>query len=140
LLVVAGGLAVLCVGGLTVGYVVYDRATQPDRRTPAVVVDQYVEAMFNARDRSRADLFLCAGRKDMSEPRQLLNDLEGREKEFSTHFTVTTANVEDARRDGSAEVTVDLRLTTPVSRSTQRWTFRLTDESGWRICEAHRVE
>ncbi len=41
---VLGALAVLCVGGLGTGYLLYRKVSEPDRSTPGVVVRQYLEA------------------------------------------------------------------------------------------------
>jgi hypothetical protein len=39
----------------------------------------------------------------------------------------------------SAEVDVDLQLSTSVSRSSQPWRFTMRNESGWRVCGAHHL-
>src|SRR5689334_3809624 len=56
---VLGGLAVLCVGGLGTGYLLYRKVSEPDRSTPGVVVRQYLDATLNERDDNRAGLFTC---------------------------------------------------------------------------------
>jgi hypothetical protein len=136
---VLGGLTVLCIGGLGTAFFVYRAASEPDRKTPAVVVEQFVEAMFNDRDSSRSHLFTCRD-SDLGELNQVLSDLRAREAQFNTRFTVQTADVDVREGGGSATVDTDLQLSTSVSRSTQRWRFSLKNQSGWRVCGAHRVE
>ncbi len=136
---VFGGLTVLCIGGLGTAFFVYRAASEPDRKTPAVVVEQFVEAMFNDRDSSRSHLFTCRD-SDLGELDQALSDLRAREAQFNTRFTIQTADLNVQESGGSATVDSDLQVSTSVSRSTQRWRFSLKNQSGWRVCGAHRVE
>jgi hypothetical protein len=138
LAVVLGGLAVLCVGGLGVGYLFYRQVSEPDRKTPAVVVEQFVEATFNERDHSRARLFTCPNAQ-LGELDQLMSDLRARESQFNTRFTVQTANLNVHTKGGFAAVDAELQLSTSVSRSTQLWQFDMKNESGWRVCGAQQT-
>ncbi|GAA1804062.1 hypothetical protein HC028_04360 [Planosporangium flavigriseum] len=138
LAVVLGALAVLCVGGLGFGYVFYRQISEPDRKTPAVVVEQFVEATFNERDHSRVALFTCRD-AELSELNQVVSDLRVREGQFNTRFTVQTANLNVRTKGESAAVETDLQLSTPVSRSTQLWRFAMKNQSGWRVCGASRL-
>jgi hypothetical protein len=135
---VLGGLAVLCVGGLGTGYLLYQKVSEPDRRTPAVAVEQFVDAMLNERDTSRAHQFTCRS-NELGDLNQLFADIRTREEQFKTRFTVQTADLDVHQNGGSATVDTDLQLTTSVSRSTQRWRFSLKNQSGWRVCTAHRT-
>ncbi len=138
LAVVLGVLTVVGIGGLGLGYFYYQRAATPDRRTPAVVVEQFVEATFNERDADRAKIFTCRT-SNLSELHGMVSDLEAREGQFNTRFNVQTADLNVTTNKKTAAVDTDLQISTPVSRSTQRWRFALKNESGWRVCGAQRV-
>src|SRR5215831_8681490 len=69
LLLVFGIMSAVCLGGLGFAYLAYDRATQPDRSTPTLVVRQYVDTMFSSRDPGRAKLFAC-GQPHLDEVQQ----------------------------------------------------------------------
>jgi hypothetical protein len=138
LIVVAGVLALLCVGGLGSAYFYYRKVSEPDRRTPAVVLEQFVEAKLNERDQSRAATLTCRS-TSFAQLDQLSADLRAREHQFDTTFTVQTADLVVRQRDGTADVDTDLQISTPESRSTQRWRFAMKNQSGWRVCAAERV-
>jgi hypothetical protein len=138
LIVVAGVLALLCVGGLGSAYFYYRDVSEPDRRTPAVVLEQFVEAKLNERDQSRAATLTCRG-TSFGQLDQLSADLKARETQFDTTFTVQTADLVVQQKGGSANVDTDLQISTPESRSTQRWRFALKNQSGWRVCSAERL-
>ncbi len=69
----------------------------------------------------------------------MVSDLEAREGQFNTRFNVQTADLNVTTNKKTAAVDTDLQISTPVSRSTQRWRFALKNESGWRVCGAQRV-
>jgi hypothetical protein len=138
LVVIAGVLALLCVGGLGSAYFYYRKVSEPDRRTPAVVLEQFVEAKVNDRDQGRAATLTCRS-TSFHELDQLTADLKAREKQFDTTFTVQTVDLVVQEKGGSANVDTDLRISTPESTSTQRWRFAMKNQSGWRVCSAERV-
>ena len=142
-LVVLGVLAAVCFGGLGFAYLVYDRATQPDRSTPTLAVRQYVDSTFANRDPGRAKLFTC-GSPHLQDVQNLLSDLKAREKRFNISITVSLADMDSTTRGTSGTVEADLRIDTPesdggLSRSSQRWRFGVVRESGWRVCDAHKI-
>ncbi len=63
--VVAGVLALLCTGGAVAGFVLYDRATAPDRSAPDVVVDNYLRAFLVDRNDTKAQEFACKADADL---------------------------------------------------------------------------
>ena len=138
LIVIAGVLALLCVGGLGSAYFYYRKVSEPDRRTPAVVLEQFVEAKMNERDQGRAATLTCRS-TSFGPLDQLAADLKARETQFDTTFTVQTADLVVEQKGGSANVDTDLQISTPESRSTQRWRFAMKNQSGWRVCAAERV-
>jgi hypothetical protein len=138
----AGVVALLCLGSLGVGYVLYDRATGPDRHSPQVTVTGYVYASLADRDQSRARVFQC---KSADDPiRSLRQDVESRERTLGTAISVSVENVriEESTRN-SALVNADIRRSATIDGVLQsvvdRWRFRLRNEDGWRVCGAEPV-
>lgn len=143
LLVMAIVVGVTCLGGVGVGYVLYYRVSEPDRSTPTVVVDQYLQATFDDRDERRAGLFTCGDPQRLSDMQAMLNDIKDLEKDDSIRITVRWEGFEANVTGASATVNADLIVITPAgevsSRSIRRWQFGLKERSGWRVCEAHRI-
>jgi hypothetical protein len=129
---------ILCSGGLLYGYRQYQKVAEPDRSSPTVVVRQYVESVFNDGNSGRAAQLTCAN-SQLNELSSMKDDLTAREAQFSTQMRVDTANYSLQSEGKAATVTVDLKVTTTVSRSSRRWEFRLRQDDGWRVCEAHRI-
>lgn len=139
---VAGVLAALCLGGGVVGYLVYDRATAPDRSAPDVVVDNYLRAFLVDRNDVRANLFVCEGKSDLNDLNQLRTDLVVREDRFGTDLTVTWGPLQETRAGEQAVVRVDLTFSAQVDgiRQTDRqsWSFDLQLSDDWRVCSAEQ--
>jgi hypothetical protein len=143
LLLVFGISSAICLGALGFGYLAYDRATQPDRTTPGVAVRQFVEASLNERDAGRAKLFTCDGSDSPTEIRQLLADIQGKEKSFGVRINVASEQIDATVNDNKATVTAKLRLSVSsggdFQEQIQEWRFDLARRSGWRVCDAHRI-
>jgi hypothetical protein len=138
-------LATLSLGGVIVAYFAYSRVAEPDRGTPSVVVRQYVDAMFVERNKMTAARFSCGDPSDVGDLERFRADLAAREQRFAITINISMANAETRLEGKRAFVAVDLRIDTPeedgrLSRSTQRWEFELADRSGWRVCNARRVQ
>ncbi|TDB79224.1 hypothetical protein [Micromonospora sp. KC721] len=140
--VAAAVMALLCVGGAAIGYVLYDRATAPDRSAPDVVVDNYLREFLVNRNDIRADQLVCEGgtAKERSQLQLLRDDLLVREERFNTTITVSWGALE-VRRDGNnAQVETVLIISALVEGITQsdrqRWRFRTQLRDHWRVCEA----
>lgn len=135
----------LCLVSGTVGFILYDRGTRKDRSTPTVVVFQYVDAIFDQRDPSEAELFECESSKARAALQGLLEEIEEREQRFDIRISVSTGTNFDTSVEGTrATVVVDLVVAAPEangerSLSNQPWRFDLRDEDGWRVCDARRV-
>ncbi|WP_431882801.1 hypothetical protein [Micromonospora gifhornensis] len=144
LALVAGVLAAMCLGGGVVGYLVYDRATTPDRSSPVVVVDSYLRAFLVDQNDVRATLFACEGSADLDQLRLLRSDLQAREERFETTMLVSWEELQAAVNGNSAEVRVDLVFAAHVDgvRQTDRqsWSFGLQLSDDWRICSAGRKD
>ncbi|MBO4204984.1 hypothetical protein [Micromonospora echinofusca] len=138
LAVVAGVLALLCVGGTAVGYVLYDRATAPDRSSPDVVVDNFLRAYLVDRNDTRAALFRCAEPTGLIDLQNFRNDLQEREEKFKTQFRVTWGSLQVLKHGKAAEVKVHLQISTLVDGISQTdrqpWRFETVLADDWRVC------
>ncbi|WP_084597975.1 hypothetical protein [Micromonospora chokoriensis] len=140
LTVVAGVLALLCLGGLATAYVWYNRATAPDRSAPDVVVDNYLRAFLVDRNDTKANLFTCESGADLEAIRNLRSETEQRESKFGVTVRVSWGPL--TRTPSSAGESVGTTLTIAgsdegVVRSSRRedWTFSVVeDHDGWRVC------
>ncbi len=144
LLVMAAVVGVSCMGALGIGYFLYYKASEPDRSSPSVVVDQYLQATFNDRDGGRARLFTCDDPNKLTEMRAMFSDIEEREKRGSKNIVVRWEDFDSTVTGRSATVTVSLIVITPSSagassRSIRRWEFKTENRSGWRVCDARRI-
>ncbi|GAA3770928.1 hypothetical protein [Micromonospora maritima] len=143
LMVVAGVLALLCAGGAVVGFVLYDRATAPDRSAPDVAVDNYVRALLVDRNDTRAQEFTCGGRTDLDGLRAVRDDLVAREKRFNTKISVSWGPLSSQQSGNEAVVEVELTISASVDGITQSdrqgWRFETRREDGWGVCSAQRT-
>ncbi|MFC3503201.1 hypothetical protein ACFOOK_19785 [Micromonospora krabiensis] len=140
LTVVAGVLALLCLGGGIAGYVLYDRATAPDRSAPDVVVANYIQAFLNDRNDTKAEGFACAGDADLDGLRMFRDELVSREGRFDTEFSVRWGPLDVRQSGDTATVEVDLIISAVVDGVTQsdrqRWRFETRQKDGWGVCTA----
>ncbi len=144
LLVMAVVVGVTCIGGLSAGYFLYYKASEPDRSTPGVVVDQYLQATFSDRNEAMARRFTCESPDQLTEMRAMLDDIEEREQRGSKTITVHWEDFDSSIAGRSATVTASLIVITPTSagaasRSIRRWEFKLENRSGWRVCGVQRI-
>ncbi|MEU1966960.1 hypothetical protein ABZ541_10645 [Micromonospora sediminicola] len=144
LMVVAGVLALLCTGGAVVGFVLYDRATAPDRSAPDVVVDNYLRAFLVDRNDTRAQEFACASEADLDAVRALRAEVEQREANFDVVVRVSWGPLSTFKRGVDEDVSTTLTISSSAngqSRSSRRedWRFRVVDRNGWRVCGAEKV-
>ncbi|WP_026268180.1 hypothetical protein [Micromonospora sp. CNB394] len=143
LAVVAGVLAVLCTVGGVAGFVLYDRATAPDRSAPDVVVDNYLRAFLVDRNDTKAEEFDCDGRADAEALRALRDDLLAREQRFNTTISVSWGPLAVQQSGDSAVIEVELIISASVEgisqSDRQRWRFETRREDGWGVCSAQRA-
>ncbi|MEU8125686.1 hypothetical protein AB0B68_00545 [Micromonospora sp. NPDC049049] len=142
LTVVAGVLALLCLGGIATAVVWYNRASTPDRSTPDVVVANYIQSFLADRNDARASEFVCQSDLDLDALRLLRDDLVGREVRYSAKISTSWEGFAVQEQGDSANVEVDLILSAfvdGISQSDrQRWRFETRHEDGWRVCKAER--
>jgi hypothetical protein len=140
---VLGGLAVLCVGGLGTGYLLYQKVSEPDRSTPGVVVRQYLDATLNERDDNRARLFTCRGTTGLAPVQALRDDNESKEKQYNVGIRVNPEGFVTRQSGSNATVDVKLRLSVSTNgtfqEQIQSWRFTLKRESGWRVCGGEQL-
>ncbi|MGW4498652.1 hypothetical protein ACWENR_08540 [Micromonospora sp. NPDC004336] len=143
LTVVASVLAALVLGGVTAGYILYNRATAPDRSAPDVVVDNYLRAFLVDRNDTRAGLYTCEGAGEIGELRALREDLVAREKRFATTFTISWGSLQVQKQGDNAEIQVDLIISAYVDGISQSdrqpWRFTTRRDGEWRVCAGSRL-
>jgi hypothetical protein len=140
LVVVAGVLALLCGTGAVVGFLLYDRATAPDRSSPDVVVDNYLRAFLVDRNDTKAEEFACEGQPAPGGLRALRDDLSAREKKFGATISVSWGALQAKSTGDSAVVDVDLIISALVDGTSQsdrqHWRFEAKRVDDWRVCSA----
>ncbi|MFC0101252.1 hypothetical protein ACFFKH_27555 [Micromonospora marina] len=143
LAVVAGVLAVLCTVGGVAGFVLYDRATAPDRSAPDVVVASYIQAFLDDRNDTKAQEFTCARQASLDAVRALRDDLLAREQRFNTTISVSWGPLAVQQSGDSAVIEVELIISASVEgiaqSDRQRWRFETRREDGWGVCSAQRA-
>lgn len=144
LTVTAAVLAALVLGGIVGGYVLYARATTPDRSAPEVVVDNYLRAFLVDRNDTLADLFVCAEGVSVTELRALREDLVAREARFAVPIVVSWGNLVIGREGDEAVVELDLVISAYVDGGnySERQPWRFTTQLGedWRVCAGARSD
>ncbi|MTK00498.1 hypothetical protein [Micromonospora sp. CP22] len=140
LTVIAAVAAALCLAGGVVGYLVYDRATTPDRSAPTIVVDSYLRAFLVDQNDVRAELFTCGGSSDLGQLAAFRSDLAAREKQFGTSMSISWGNVLASQHGNEAKVQVELLLSARIDGirqyDRQPWTFTTRLDGDWRVCSA----
>jgi len=118
------------------GVYFYDRATQPDRSTPTVTVQQFMAAVFLQNDTKGVEQFIC-DRWALDDAVSWTQGLADPEARVSWDTVVTIAESED---DARVTARVRFRYRDDVAPSgEQQWRFDLVDENGWRVCNVGRV-
>ncbi|MCX4469638.1 hypothetical protein OOK41_04880 [Micromonospora sp. NBC_01655] len=141
LTVVAGVVGLLLLGGVATAFVLYQRATTPDRSAPDVVVDNYLRAFLVDRNDVRAEQFTCsANPPQLNGLRALRDDLAAREKRFATTISVSWGRLDVQNQGDTAQVSVDLIMSAHVDGISQSdrqpWQFGVRrDDEGWKVCD-----
>ncbi|WP_420117545.1 hypothetical protein [Micromonospora sp.] len=142
--VVAGVLALLCVGGGITGYVLYERAATPDRSAPDVVVDNYLREFLVNENDTRASLLVCQD-ADLGAVAALRDELRQRESKFDVVVRVGWGSLTRVETPQGESVTTTLTISGSANgqqRSSRRedWTFDVVDiRDGWRVCGARKA-
>ncbi|MGC4747793.1 hypothetical protein ACLQ28_19365 [Micromonospora sp. DT201] len=143
LTVVAAVLALLCLGGLAVGFVLYNRASAPDRSAPDVVVDNYLRAFLVDRNDVRANLFACEGGSQLEALRSLRTDLLAREQQLGVAIMVSWGSLDVIDQGNTTTVVTVIRRSATVDgvqqSLTDKWRFDVEEHDSWRVCGATQV-
>jgi hypothetical protein len=143
LAIVLSGVTLLCVGGLGMGYLFYRQASEPDRTTPTVAVDQYLNATFVLRDASRAKLFTCGDPESIKETQDLLRDISEKEGRLGVHIAVSWESLKASTAASASTVDGVVRLNTTIGgvpqEEIEQWRFSVSHRSGWRVCDARKA-
>jgi hypothetical protein len=139
LTILAGMALLFCTGLIGVAFLAYQKAAAPDRSSPEVAANNYLIALLNDRNPTRARLFSCADQSRLANLQQFERDIENRERELDAAISVKIENLLVQRTDDtSATGSVDLRrvVTTDGTRQSlvDHWRLELVDEDGWRVC------
>jgi hypothetical protein len=137
LMVIAGVLTLLCLGGVGVGINLYDEATAIDRGEPDETVDNYLRAFLVQRNDIRAESLECAQDGGLDPIRAFRADVDRRQQGFGITIDVSWGPL-TVTNDGSDRL-VATELTRTIQgaeRSTQDWQFTVVDEGGWKVCGA----
>ncbi|MFD2766681.1 hypothetical protein [Micromonospora eburnea] len=146
LAVVAGLLALLCAGGAVVGFVLYDRATAPDRSAPDVVVDNYLRAFLVSRNDTKASEYACGGQAaNLAAIRRLRDEMERREANFNVVVRVSWGPLTTVKNGDGESVVTTLTISSSAdgqTRSSRRedWQFQVVDRDGWRVCGGRKMD
>lgn len=121
--------------------VAYRDATEPDRSSPDVAVDNYLRAFLVERNDTRAELYTCRTSKRFAEMDVMRRDIEAREAEFSINITVSWGSLTVNNQGDKSVVGVELRRTISDGTESVRDTyhFDVVDEDGWRVCGARKA-
>ncbi|MGX4658163.1 hypothetical protein ACWCHM_31270 [Micromonospora sp. SCSIO 07396] len=144
LTVVAGVLALLCVGGGITGYVLYERAATPDRSAPDVVVDNYLREFLVNENDTRAELLVCDD-ADLGALAALRAEFQQRERKFNVEVRVGWGALTRMETPQGESVTTTLTISGSSNgqqRSSRRedWTFDVIEiRDGWRVCGARKA-
>jgi len=118
------------------GLYVYDRATQPDRSTPTVTVQQFMGAVFLQDDASTVKQFVC----DRWAPGDAITWTRGLADPEAHVSWDTVIAITESEDDARVTARVRFRYRDDVAPSgEQQWRFDLVDENGWRVCNVGRV-
>jgi hypothetical protein len=145
LAVLAGVLSLLCIGGLGVGFVLYDQATRIDRSAPDVVVDNYLRALLVERNDAEAALFACSETASLASIAELRQEVERRERDFGVVVRTSWGSLVRTSVSETEElVRTDLTVAGVAdgqqrSSRTESWEFRVVDQDGWRVCGARKL-
>ncbi|MEV7621947.1 hypothetical protein [Actinoplanes sp. NPDC089786] len=137
----AGIVALLCLGGVGVFVSLYDDATKIKRTEPDAVVDSYLRAYLVNRDPGETSLFTCSSGGDFTQIEAFRGQIESTEKQYTVGVRVSWTSLEVTAVNGQTTVSTDVirTLTDNSERDTQRWSFTMVDQDGWRVCKASQL-
>jgi hypothetical protein len=141
---VAGVAALLCLGGVGVAVLVYDKETKIDRAAPDAVADNFLRSFLVDRDDNEASLYTCQSGADLAAISALRAEALNREKEFGVRVviswsTLTVTDVDATRKSVEADLTIaGTSNGNALSRRKESWSLGVVDHDGWRVCSASK--
>lgn len=144
LVLVAGIVGLLCLGGASVFFVLYDQETRIDRQDPDQVVSSFLRATLVNEDPNAAKLLTCDS-PDLAQIEALQAEIKRRESDFDVTVAVSWGTLHRSKiGDAEEQVTTELNISGQAhgqtrSRRSEQWRFRAVDEDGWRVCGTTKV-
>ncbi|WP_433082786.1 hypothetical protein ACQP1P_02755 [Dactylosporangium sp. CA-052675] len=138
-----GIAAFVCLSGIGLGIIYYNKVTKPNTDTPGGALEGYLDARFNGARPERVQQLICRS-PNLSEIDELVSVLEA-SKAQSAGAIKANASALDLKypSEDKAEIETDLVLASGpqnyASVARERWRFDLVHEDGWRVCGAHRL-
>ena len=142
LVMIAGIVGLLCLGGVGVAISLYDDATKIERTAPDAVVDNFLRAYLVNRDDQEVSLYACKSGAAFDDLSALRIEMIDREKKFSVKVSaswssLTVSDVDQDRKNVETDLVIAGSSNgNTVSRHTESWSFGVVDDGGWRVCSA----
>ena len=132
-------VALLCLGGVAVGFLFYDQATKPDLSTPEIATHKFLSAYLIANQ------YRCSDASGLTELQALRDDIDARQRRYGVSITGSLDRVHEVERTASAaKVDVDLVFSAVIQGAPQKdlehWEVSVSNESGWRVCGANELK
>ncbi|MEV0901223.1 hypothetical protein [Actinoplanes sp. NPDC049802] len=142
-LALGGGImALLCLGGVGVVFVLFNDATEINRSEPDIVADAFLIAYLVNRDDQQAVLYTCDS-PDLQAIKGLRDEIVRREAEFKVSVSVSwgalyRAPTGQGQEDVSTQLTISSAANGKMNSSrNEDWVLKLQEQSGsWRVCGA----
>jgi hypothetical protein len=101
---------------------------------PATAVQKYLTAVFKDKDASTAKAMLCEKEQHTTDadPEEVQKQFRSGSTQVSVDWTTPT---ESSRSGDNAEVKNDLKLSYNGRSTTLPVTWKVVDESGWKVCD-----
>ncbi|UWZ37219.1 hypothetical protein Drose_02625 [Dactylosporangium roseum] len=143
LLVLVSVAALVCLAGSLTAYFWYDKATTPDRSSPTVTLQQYVNARFNLRDAARARVFECNSPR-LEAVDQAIDEILGLEARYNIAISTSVSDLSVSNQGDRVDVSAHLNVVVPEANGldsvqVQKWTFHFVKSDSWRVCGAERI-
>jgi hypothetical protein len=134
-------IPVLCTGGIAFAFHLYDRATKPNRSTPAAAADEYLHEFLVNRDAAGAALFRCADASGLIDFETYWQNQESYAESLGATVTLTWGIEATAISGNTATVGVTIVEVTAgpsiaPGNSRHPWVLHAQKGSDWRICSA----
>jgi hypothetical protein len=142
IVVLVGVLSLLCFGGLGYAFSVYNRATKPNRSSPDVVVDNYLQAVLVDRSAASASKYSCPGAAAQLKPFiQFRDGFVSREAGLGGQVSFSWGPLHLNRDSDGTTVAVEITVDTSggstlAGRSLHEWSFTAVEDDEWFVCAA----